>query len=225
MANKNELKTFGKNYRTYNEWLIGNPYDTPYNRRIKREHILHPEATLAQLRGHAIGKEKPLSQKQPLPLWKRDWSMLNPREKLSREKSLDVLSDVRRNGKSLSKSCLDKGISMKTVMEHTNAFKKKGNHWTAKTYDKIPRSMLINENGKQTSITVNDSRTASLIGRYHNSVKRYLETGDDTELKKYEGKKVKDINGGLHAFETDTEALDMIAEGIEEPEFYDIYKR
>jgi hypothetical protein len=150
--------------------------------------------------------------------------MLNPREKLSREKSLDILSDVRRNGKSLTGACNDKGMSIKTVLGHTNAFKKTGNHWTAKTYDRIPRTMLINVDGREVSITVNDSRTASKIGRYHNAVKKYLETGDDTELKKYEGKTIKDAQGNNHTFETDPEVIDEISEGIEEPEFYDIYK-
>jgi hypothetical protein len=197
--------------------------DNDYTRRIKRLHNLYPEANLNQLRGHARKRERPLSQKPPLPLWKRVWSVLSPHEKLSREKSLDVLSDVRRNKKPLSRACREKGISIKTVLEHTNAFKKIGDRWTPKAYDRIPRTMLINENGRETSVTIADSRAASKIGRYHNAVKQYLETGDDTELMKFKGKQIKDINGGMHAFETDTEALDIIAEGIEEPEFYDIY--
>jgi uncharacterized protein YaaR (DUF327 family) len=187
-------------------------------------HNLHPEATLSQLRGHAKVKEKMLSEKTILPLEKRTWKSLSPREKLSREKSLEVLSDMRRNNKSLTKASRDKGISIKTVRDSIGAFKKVGSRWIPKAYDRISRVMVINENGQMTSIEINDSRTASKIGRYHNAVKKYLETGDSTELKKFEGMKIKDAQGNTHTFETDTKAINEIAEGIEEPEFYDIYK-
>lgn len=175
------------------------------------------------MRRHAKGKEKALSTLQGQPIPKRSWFTLNPKEKLVRETSLKVLSDVRRNRKSLSQACKDAGISQKTVLNNTRAFKKLGNRWTAKTYDTIPRVLKINENGKIQSIEVKDSRTASLIGRYHNAVKKYLETGDISELRKFEGKTVKDSQGRSHILESDSEALERIHEGIEEPEFYDIY--
>jgi hypothetical protein len=214
---------FSNKYSTFNEWIIDRPTNTGYTNRIVRLHNLHPEASLSQLRGHAVTKEKSLSAKQGLVSSKRSWQALNPKEKLTREKSLEVLSEVRRNKKSLTQASREKGISIKTVMQHTNAFKKIGNRWMPKTYDRISRVMKINTAGKVKSIEINDSRTASLIGRYHNAVKKYIDTGDTRELARFEGKAVKDVNGNLYTFETDTEALDDIHEGIEEPEFYDVY--
>lgn len=215
---------FGKNFDTYTEWLISQTTESDYKNRITRMHNLHPEATLSQLRGHAKTIEKMLSEKHVLPVEKRSWKTLSPREKLSREKSLEVLSDMRRNHKSLTKASRDKGISIKSVLDNIRAFKKVGNRWIPKAYDRISRVMAINEDGRIVSIEIKDSRTASKIGRYHNAVKKYLETGDDSELKKFEGMKIKDAQGNTHTLETDTKAIDEIAEGIEEPEFYDIYK-
>lgn len=214
---------FSKIYTTYNEWLVSNIVDSDYTKRIVRLRNLYPDASLSQLRGHAKKQEKPLIAKEEISINRRSWSSLSPREKRIREKSLEVLSEVRRNKKSLTTASKDKRISLKAVLQNTNAFKKVGNRWIAKAFDRIPRVMKINENGKIVSIEINDSRIASLIGRYHNEVKKYLDTGDASELSKFKGKTIKDINGNLHVFETDSEALETINEAIEEPEFYDIY--
>ena len=76
---------------------------------------------------------------------------------------------------------------------------------------------------KYCSIEINDSRTASLIGRYHNAVKQFLNTGNKKALKKFRKKKIKDINGNLHSLETNPDFLIDINERIEEPEFYELY--
>ena len=217
------MSHFSKKYNTYNEWMIDNIIDTEYKHRITRLHNLYPDATLSQLRGHAGKKEKWLSTKTIIQISRRSWRSLSPGEKLLREKSLEVLSEVRRNKKSLTRASKDRGISIKSVLQHTGAFKKFGNRWLPKAYDRISRVMAINENGRIVSIEVRDSRTASKIGRYHNAVKKYLETGDDTELKKFEDTKIRDAQGNTHTLETDADTIDEIAEGIEEPEFYDIY--
>ena len=47
--------------------------------------------------------------------------------------------------------------------------------------------------------------------------------GDAIELSKFKGKAIKDINGKLHVFQTDSKALETINEAVEEPKFYDIY--
>jgi len=83
--------------------------------------------------------------------------------------------------------------------------------------------MKINENGKEISIQINDSRTAALIGQYHNAVKKFLNTGDKKALRKFRRKKIKDIDGNLHSFETNPNSLIAINERIEEPEFYELY--
>jgi len=114
-------------------------------------------------------------------------------------------------------------ISRKTVLKNTNAFRKKQRRWNAKRFDKIPRVMKINEKGKEVSIQINDSRTAALIGRYHNAVKKFLSTGDKKAFRRFRKKKIKDIDGNLHSFETNPAFIIEINERIEEPEFYEVY--
>ena len=83
--------------------------------------------------------------------------------------------------------------------------------------------MKINENRKEISIQINDSRTASLIGRYQNAVKQFLNTGNKKVLRRFRKKKIKDIDGNAHSFETNPESLIEINQRIEEPEFYEVY--
>ena len=112
------------------------------------------------------------------PLHKRPWSKLSPRQKLLREKSLTVLSELRNTkGKTVSQATNDNGIAVKNVIKHTNGFKKVNGKLVVKRWDRIKRVMRVNTKGKEKSVEIRDSRTASVVGRYHNAVKRFLNTG------------------------------------------------
>lgn len=96
--------------------------------------------------------------------------------------------------------------------------------WQVKKIDKVPRVMKINENGKEISIQINDSRTASVIGRYANATKLLLNNGDMKQLKKFRNKKIKDVNGNIHTLETNLTRIIEINQKIEDREFYELYK-
>ena|SRR2546427_1439747 len=156
---------------------------------------------------------------------KRSESFLTSKQKSIRERSLDVLSEARRTGKSLSKVSKQHGLSYKTVLHNTKAFKKVSGKWIAKKYDKIPRVMTINEKGEQISFEVNDSRNASKISKYRNAVKEFLKTGNTERLLKFKNKTVKDSQGNSHIFETDPQVIIAIEERKESPEFHPgVYK-
>lgn len=78
--------------------------------------------------------------------------------------------------------------------------------------------MLINEEGKEKSIEVKNSRTAGVIGRYFNSIKHFLNTGDKSKLNRFKNKKIKDSSGRIHRLETNPENIIKINQRIEEPE-------
>ncbi len=59
---------------------------------------------------------------------------------------------------------------------------------------------------------------ASLVGRHDNAVRRYLDTGDDTDLQEFE-----EITVAGHELETSLDALDYYAL-INEIRFEDIYE-
>ncbi|MDH5463191.1 MAG: hypothetical protein OEY17_04990 [Nitrosopumilus sp.] len=81
--------------------------------------------------------------------------------------------------------------------------------------------MLINEDGKEKSVETKNSRTAGIIGRYHNAVKHFLNTGDKSKINKFRNRKIKDSSGKFHILETNTDHIIRINQRIEEPEFFD----
>jgi len=158
-----------------------------------------------------------------MQIHKKHWNELTPKQKSLRTKSLSVLTQSRRTKKIPSVIARENHISLKTVNNHTNGFKKVNGRWTVKKYDHTSRSMLISENGKMQSVQISDSRHAKTIGRYHNAVKFYLDTGDSTKLKKFSKRKIKDSEGKLHSFETRLDIVEEINERIEEIEFFEVY--
>ena len=161
--------------------------------------------------------------KKKIPIHKKSWARLTARQKLFRERSLEILGIAKKSKQSLSEISKKNHVSVKTVINNTNAFKKVNNKWFPKKFDRISRVIKINENGTEKSIEVNDSRIASSIGSYHNAVKQFLNNGNLKQLKKFAKIKIKDSNGKIHRFETNPKKIIHINERIEEPEFYEIY--
>ena len=158
------------------------------------------------------------------PLFRRPWRKLSPRQKMLREKSLAVLSELRNTkSKTLPQAANDNNVTVKNVIKHTNGFKKVNGKPVVKRWDRIKRVMRINTGGKEKSVEIKDSRTASVVGRYHNAVKQFLNTGDKTKLSKFRNKKVKDSKGKLHKLETNPDEIIRINQRIEESEFYEVY--
>ena len=157
-------------------------------------------------------------------LHKRPWRKLSPRQKLLREKSLAVISELRSSKtKTLPQAANDNDITVQNVIKHTNGFKKVNGKPVVKRWDRIRRVMRINTGGKEKSVEIRDSRTASVVGRYHNAIKQFLNTGDKTKLSKFRNKKVKDSKGKSHRLETNPKEIIKINQRIEEPEFYEVY--
>ncbi len=213
---------FSPDYRAFDDWLNNFKGSESYRNRILRLHSKYPKASLSQLRGHPKRREQTVSKLKEEPFCKRSWKTLTSKELNQREKSLEVLRKVR-NGESLSKASRELHISQRTVMKHTNAFKKVRGRWIAKSQDRISRIMSTYENGKQLWVDIRDSRTASRIGRYNSAVNKFLMTGNTDVLKPFR-KPFRDANGKLHYFDTEPEKLYKIVESQEEPEFWEIYK-
>jgi len=213
---------FSPKYNIFEHWPNNFKGSKSYKNRIIRLHSKYPNASLSQLRGHPKAGERVVSQLKEKPVYKKSWSELTRRERILREKSLDVLRKVR-NGQSLSRASKELHIRPETVIKITNAFRKSKGKWIARSQDRISRIMSIYENGQQKWIEIRDSRIASGIGKYNSAVNQFLRTGNEDVLKQFI-KPFKDSKGNLHYFETDPDKLNEIAESLEEPEFYEIYK-
>jgi len=145
-------------------------------------------------------------------------------ERRLREKSLEALSLVRREKLSLREAAKRVGLEPQTVIQNTNAFRKVHGRWRAKSFDRIPRTMIIYEKGRKIIVEIADSRTASLIGEYHNRVKQFLETGKSSFLRELPRKRFRDIKGKTHTLETNPKAIYRIKAREPTPEYFEIYK-
>ncbi|MDH3764917.1 MAG: hypothetical protein OER82_03810 [Nitrosopumilus sp.] len=164
--------------------------------------------------------------KSKTSIYKRSWRKLTPRQKSIRTKSLSALSILRKSKSGSARTVANQhDLELSTVIRHTNGFKKINGRLVVKQWDVVPRVMLINENGQEKSIEIKNSKTAGVIGRYHNVVKHFLNTGDKSKLNKFRNKKVKDYSGKIHRLETNPDEIIKINQRIEEPEFFEVYAR
>jgi len=217
-------RPFSKQYTGYSDWA-GHAPDSSYSRTIQRLHALHPRSTLSQLRRHPQKSEIMLGELKKTSVSELGWKSLTSREKILRERSLKVVSQMRRNDYSLSHASRIERISPETVRHFTNAIKKINVRWKPKTYDRIERMIAINENGRERYITVKDSRYASTIGKYHSAIRKFLETGDKSVLEPFKNRQIRDSNGKVHKLETDPDKLYRIDNSREDTEVFSIYGR
>jgi hypothetical protein len=168
-------------------------------------------------------------------IYKREWDALSPKQKAVRQRALDVLSEVRRNGRSVTAVAREIGTSVATVIRHTNALVKMstsgnnrrrnerlGGRWFVKSIDKVSRpAMRMNEDGNEVWIRPYNSRDASLMGQYENAVKDFLHTLDKDILKPWKGRYITDRIGNKHYFEADSKKILEIQERKEDTEFHD----
>lgn len=81
--------------------------------------------------------------------------------------------------------------------------------------------MIVNADVR--AVIVPYKTDASEIGRYHNAIKRFIDTGDPDHLDEFDGKRVRDVSGRSYTFETDPNELYRYA-GKDEPQFHEIYQ-
>jgi hypothetical protein len=208
-------RRFSRAYSTFEEWSSVQPRNTPYATRIARTHARYPSATLSQLRRHPRSTQSPLSAVPRAPPSRVPYAQLTARERSTRQRALEVVSESRRGKGSLSMLARGRGLAPKTVRRASGAFRKRGGRWVATRSDHVQRYLLTYGHGSRTSVLVTDSHTASLLSRYANAVGRYLEAGDPSGLGEFRGKTYVDAHGKVHTFETDPVAIRATAERSE----------
>jgi len=209
------MKKFSRNFKSFGSWRKNRGL-THYAKRVIRLHDLYPKLPLRQLRG----LRRPIMEPDYSVL---EWARLSSESKTSRVKALSILDEMR-DGVSFSEACENYGLDSRTAIRHIkSALSKIRGRWVANEFDFIERAMNIYENGSIKSIVIDDSRYASIIGKYYNDVKKALETGDESVLRKYKKIVIRDVDGKKHKLETRLDKIRDIEEAKEEPEFYQIY--
>jgi hypothetical protein len=117
-----------------------------------------------------------------------------------------------RDGLSVPKASKEVGIPENTLVELGHpAFRKKNGRYVATKTDRLLRVItILTTNGKKV-IATRDSRQASMVGAHWAAVQRYLQTGDDSALLRFKGKRVTDASGKRHLLLTDLKELDRQA--------------
>jgi len=113
---------------------------------------------------------------------------------------------------SLTKASKEFGVERSTVIELGRpALRKKNGRYVATKTDRLLRVLTILGSKGKKEIATRDSRQASLVGGHWAAVQRYLQTGDDSALLKFKGKKVTDAGGKRHFLLTDLQELNRQA--------------
>ena len=140
-----------------------------------------------------------------------------------RERALDAIAMMRRDGVSLRRAADLTHTDPRTVRHHAGqALRRESSRWTATPYDRIERRMVALTPAGPVDVTVRDSRTASLLGEHANAVATYIETGDEGPLRQLGRREVR-IRGQPMRLETDPTRLERLAQGGEL--HYELYRR
>ncbi len=123
-----------------------------------------------------------------------------------------VIAMMRARGVSLRQASREFGIDPRTVVRlGGSALRKRASgRYAAKASDRLLRVLVVPTREGLREIAVRDSRQASQVAEYWNAVHRYLETGDDSALRKFRRKRITDANGVRVPLLTDLDELDRL---------------
>jgi hypothetical protein len=103
-----------------------------------------------------------------------------------------------------------KARKIRTKRESALRKRKNGQHIT-KRPDARLRMLLIPKPEGVREVAIQGLRLASQVGKFWAAVQRFLQTGDDSALLRFEGKGFWDATGKRHLFLTDLKQLDRLA--------------
>jgi len=149
----------------------------------------------------------------------RDKIPRNNREYESFLDALAVLKTARNLHLPRSAAAEIEGVPEKTVERYTrSAWRKRGRDFVPKLDDTMPRTIPIPGPGGAEVLEIRDSQGVSLIGKYWNARRKYLRTGDYSELRQFKNRR---IPGTKRLFVTNPTKIRAQAKaGLEPKEFY-----
>ncbi len=128
------------------------------------------------------------------------------------KRTAHVISSMRAEGISLRRAAHDQGISPQTVLRHGRSALRKNasGQYRARTSDKMLRVLVLPTPQGLAEIATRDSASATMAAEYWNAVQHFLETGDESRLRRYRGKTLTDASGWPHALLTDPDELERL---------------
>ena len=119
-----------------------------------------------------------------------------------------------REGVSLKSAAAEVGIAPRTVVRlGASALRKNASgRYVAKVSDTLFRPLLVPVHGGRIEVGVKGSRAASIVSKRSNAQKRFVSTGDDSEIRKLRGIRVLDASGREIPFLTDLDELERLGD-------------
>lgn len=127
-------------------------------------------------------------------------------------RSTHVITKMRTELVSLPVASGEFGLNPATVVQLVGSALRRNarGQYVAKARDRLLRVLVIPVQEGIREIATRDSRQASQLATYWVAVQKYLETGDSSELSKFEGMYITDANGTKVSLITDLEELDRM---------------
>lgn len=122
---------------------------------------------------------------------------------------VQAISRMRADRVSLFRAAREFGVSPKEVVRLGGSALRKTptGRYVAKPTDDLLRVLSLPGKRGLREIALDDSREASLVGRYWDAVRLYLQTGDASALRRFRGKFVRDADGRRFDLLTDLDEL------------------
>jgi hypothetical protein len=152
------------------------------------------------------------SRRESLPTTARQYFSRSIEFQATWDSVAHVISKMRAEGVSRQKASKEFGIDPDVVSKLGRSALRKGRNgrYVARRTDRLLRILgELTPKGRR-EVAIRDSRQASLLGKYWAAVQLYLQTGDDSALREFQGKKFTDASGKRHAFITDLNQLDAL---------------
>jgi hypothetical protein len=129
------------------------------------------------------------------------------------EDRIQLALQILRKEHSLTKSAKAAKISPEHLRKYAiekGAIEKSKGRWQIR--QNLLRRMLLFSRKHQIEVTLGDFDSASLVGRYMNAVRHFLNTNQRSHLHPFVGISVRDVAGKFHPFETDPNSLYRLAD-------------
>jgi len=154
-------------------------------------------------------KTKALGFKKPNTA--RQYFLLSPKNQETWDSIGHVISKMR-EGMTLPKAAREFSLPPKTVITlgRSALRKQKNGRYVAKKTDRLLRVVNALTTKGRKEIATRDSRQASLVGGHWAAVQRFLQTGDDSALLKFNKKKIVDARRKRFALLTDPKELERL---------------
>jgi hypothetical protein len=155
------------------------------------------------------------------------YDTLKPAEKDAHGRALEALNEMRRTGRNLRQAARAVGTTVENVLKFASGGLTRGprGRYTPKSFDRLLRPLEVMTRQGKVKIDVRDSRSASKIGSHYNALKRFVNTGDVSELQKFRRAVVRSNKLGVRqASDLDLDQL-MLQARAGELSFEHIYQR